>query len=220
MSMINLVYADQASAMTALAALGLSAKDKDGNAILPCTTAASDGSRVDIIVAGGGSGIISKPTGATQPGPPLPGSSQSGPPIPVYEALPGFHLSVNWSGANPPDFGAAVTTDFDTAFVAAGAPASEPAPKTISDRQFAQQAASQGLITQDEALAWVGPGTIPATLLALVDELPAEQQFAAKIMLTGATSFDIDNPVTEQLIAAFGWTDAQRDAFWTAAAKL
>ena len=39
-----------------------------------------------------------------------------------------------------------------------------PVPDIISDRQFFQQLAILGLINEAEALAAVGPGTMPATL--------------------------------------------------------
>lgn len=93
-------------------------------------------------------------------------------------------------------------------------------PEVISDRQFAEQAAIAGLITQDEALAWVGPGTIPAEMLALVGGLPAGSQFPAKMMLAGATTFDRTHPLVAELATAFGWSTDQLNAFWSAAAAL
>jgi len=95
-----------------------------------------------------------------------------------------------------------------------------PIPQTISDRQFFQQLAIQGVITQDEALAAVQTGTVPAALAALVAKLPADQQFAANMMLSGATSFERTHPLTIAIGTAYGFTDAQMDALWTAAAAL
>lgn len=126
--------------------------------------------------------------------------------------------------------GAIVVSEADTpdlwdAMLGWGTPAEfaepgAPVPTTISDRQFAQQAAIAGLITQDEALAWVGPGVIPASLLALVGELPAAYQFPAKMMLTGATIFDRTVPMTITLTTMFGWNDEARAEFWKDAAAL
>ena len=93
-------------------------------------------------------------------------------------------------------------------------------PGTISDRQFAQQAALTGLISEKDALAWASAGKIPPSMLALVNELPGEAQFAAKMMLSGATSFERSHALTAELTAAFGWSDRQRDDFWSAAAQL
>jgi hypothetical protein len=96
-----------------------------------------------------------------------------------------------------------------------------PIPQQISDRQFFQQAAVDGLITQDEAIAAVATGTIPAVLQTIVDGItdPAEQ-FAAKMLLSGATVFERRHPFTEAVGAALGWTSAQIDAFFTAAHAL
>lgn len=95
-----------------------------------------------------------------------------------------------------------------------------PFPRIISDRQFFQQLAIAGLITQDEALAAVGPGTIPATLAQLVNGLPATLQFEARMLLTGATQFDRKHPMVNALMMSFGWSDAQTDDLWRAAAAL
>jgi hypothetical protein len=87
-------------------------------------------------------------------------------------------------------------------------------PDEISDRQFAQGLAVQGVITEAEAEEWVGPGTVPAALLAFVAQLPAADQFPARMLLRGATIFRRSHPLTATFSAANGWTDAQTDAFW------
>jgi hypothetical protein len=89
-----------------------------------------------------------------------------------------------------------------------------PPPDEISDRQFAQGLASQGIITEDEALAWAGPGTIPAALLGFVSMLPEADQFAAKMLLTGAQVYKRSHPLTDTFATANGWTKEQADAFW------
>lgn len=94
-------------------------------------------------------------------------------------------------------------------------------PETISDRQFFQQAAIAGLITQAEALAAVQTGTVPAVLMNVINALPdAMQKFAAQMILAGATSFNRHHPLTEAVGAALGWTDAQIDQFFIDAAAL
>lgn len=100
------------------------------------------------------------------------------------------------------------------------APPAPVVPQIISDRQFFQQLAIQKVITQDEALAAVGPGTLPNALVALIGGLPSDQQFPAKMLLVGAVQFDRQHPMVAVLGQAFGWTDAQLDALWTAAAAL
>lgn len=98
--------------------------------------------------------------------------------------------------------------------------APDPVPHVISDRQFFQQLAAVGIITAEEALAAVGPGEIPAAMLTMVAALPEADQFPARMLLTGATQFDRSHPLVPMFGAAFGWTGAQVDAFWTAAAAL
>ncbi|MXO73588.1 hypothetical protein [Alteraurantiacibacter buctensis] len=93
-------------------------------------------------------------------------------------------------------------------------------PATISDRQFFQQLALLGKITQAEALDAVGPGIIPASMGALIDMLPAEQQFTARMLLSGATSFERHHPLTPVLGGMYGLADDDLDALWIAGAAL
>lgn len=93
-------------------------------------------------------------------------------------------------------------------------------PETISDRQFFQQLAAQGVITPAEALAAVKTGAIPATLQSFIDTLPTEQKFAAEMLVSGAVAFSRRHPMTAALGAGLGWTAEQIDALWRAAAAL
>jgi hypothetical protein len=95
-----------------------------------------------------------------------------------------------------------------------------PVPDVISDRQFFQQLAIDGDITQDEALAAVQTGTLPDKLAAVIAALPASQQFAAKMLCCGATEFRRSNPVVSVLGQALGKDAAALDAIWIAAAVL
>lgn len=99
-------------------------------------------------------------------------------------------------------------------------PPPPPVPQTISDRQFFQQLAVAGVITQAEALAAVKTGDIPAALDSIVQSLPPEDAFNAEMLLSGATIFDRSHPMTAALAVAMGWTTEQLDALWTAAAAL
>jgi hypothetical protein len=92
-------------------------------------------------------------------------------------------------------------------------------PKSISDRQFFQQLAVEGIITQADALA-SNAAVIPPPLLDIISAMPVEAQFSAKMLLSGATTFDRDHPMTLAIGAAYGWTAAQIDAFFSAAALL
>lgn len=98
--------------------------------------------------------------------------------------------------------------------------ASPTVPQIISDRQFFQALAGMQIITTEEALAAVGPGTIPAALDAMVQGLPQQEQFPARMLLTGATQFDRNHPMVAVFGVAFGWTPEQLDSFWIEAHQL
>lgn len=99
------------------------------------------------------------------------------------------------------------------------APAPPSIPQEISDRQFFQQLAVQGIITQADALA-SNAAVIPPPLLAIINQMPADQQFSAKMIISGATIYNRMDPLTIAIGTAYGWTSVQIDAFFTAAAAL
>lgn len=96
----------------------------------------------------------------------------------------------------------------------------EPVPDTISDRQFFQQLAIAGVITQEEALVAVKTGDIPGALSGFVAALDDAARFNAEMLLSGATIFARAHPLTEAIGAAQGMTPAQVDDFFRAAAAL
>ena len=89
----------------------------------------------------------------------------------------------------------------------------------ISRRQFFQQLAIIKIITEDEALSAMG-GTIPFGLASLIVLLPSEDVFAAKMLLTGASTFQRNHLVTIAIGKAYKWPDEQVDEFFIEAAKL
>lgn len=94
-------------------------------------------------------------------------------------------------------------------------------PSVISDRQFFQQLAIAGVITQDEALAAVCTGTIPAALLTIIDSFEDPgQKFAAKMLVSGAVAFERTHPMTLALASAMGWSEQQINDLWSAASQL
>jgi hypothetical protein len=98
-----------------------------------------------------------------------------------------------------------------------------PVPETISNRQFAEALAFQGLITQAEALTWVKGGAVPPKLQAVVDTIPdANTKFGTQMLLDGATQFDRSHPMVAQLGAGMSppETPAQLDDIWRMAATL
>ncbi len=93
-------------------------------------------------------------------------------------------------------------------------------PETISDRQFFQQLAVAGLITEDEAIDAVATGAVPVAMQAVIDSLPADQKFAALMLLRGAISFERHHPLVAVFASAMGMTDAETDDLWVAASAL
>ncbi|WP_232629170.1 hypothetical protein [Methylobacterium sp. Leaf118] len=105
--------------------------------------------------------------------------------------------------------------------VFAGGVEDQPVPPIISDRQFAQRLAEIGIITRDEALAFVKRGDVPAALQAAIDAIPGEaDRFAADMQVSGATVFERSHPSTLALAQALGWSSAQMDDLWRRAAAL
>lgn len=95
-----------------------------------------------------------------------------------------------------------------------------PVPDEISDRQFFQQMATEGRITQQEALDAVGSGVIPAAMDALVEQLPESQRFAARMLIRGATTFRRTHPVAALIGQLYSMTGEQIDTTWRKASLL
>lgn len=99
--------------------------------------------------------------------------------------------------------------------------ARNPVTETISDRQFAQALAKQGVISQDEALAFVKRGEVPAMLQATIDAVEdPDERFDLDMAVSGATLFDRSNPSTIALAEALEWSPAQMDDLWRFAATI
>lgn len=99
-------------------------------------------------------------------------------------------------------------------------PPAAPVPDTISDRQFFQQLAIAGIISQEEALAAVKTGDIPAALSGFIAALDDAARFNAEMLLSGATIFARNHPLTDAIAAAQGMKPEQVDDFFRAAAAL
>lgn len=92
---------------------------------------------------------------------------------------------------------------------------------TISDRQFAQALADMGIITREEALAFVRRGEVPQKLQSEIDAIPdADERFAVDMQVSGATAYQRHHPSTRSLAQALGWSDPQMDALWAMARSL
>lgn len=95
-------------------------------------------------------------------------------------------------------------------------------PEVISDRQFAQQLAILGTITEAEAIAWAARGDLPETLEQAIATLPTEDgvQFSARMLLSSATTYERSHPMTATLGGVLGYDAAELDDLWRAAAQL
>ena len=98
-------------------------------------------------------------------------------------------------------------------------PIVEPIPDEISDRQCFQQLAIMGLITQQEALTYLGNGTLPAAFEAFVEALPEASQFDARMKLM-ANNFRRSDSWVDVFGQMQGMTPEQVDDIWRAAALL
>lgn len=125
------------------------------------------------------------------------------------------------AGYDPEDVDVKYVTDEEFADIMAADLAAQPPviPEVISDRQFFQQLAIQEVITEEEALAANG-AVIPDALMTLINALPSDDRFAAKMLISGATVFQRHHPLTISLGDAYDWTSEQIDDFFIAAALL
>lgn len=95
-----------------------------------------------------------------------------------------------------------------------------PVPDTITDRQFFQGCALKGLCTEAEALEAVKTGTLPSQLEVFVTQLPGDQRFGARMVLSGAVSFSRSSSLTEAFGQMAGMTPSEVDEFWRFCAVL
>lgn len=93
-------------------------------------------------------------------------------------------------------------------------------PEIISDRQFAQQLAVLGTITEAEAIVWAARGDLPDAMEAAMSALPSEQQFGARMLLSSATTYERSHPLAPMLGAILSYDAAELDDLWRAAAIL
>ena len=96
----------------------------------------------------------------------------------------------------------------------------ERVPDKISDRQFFQAFAMAGLITKAEAIDAVAIGAVPAAMEAFFAGMSDYEEFAARMLLQGATTFERHHPLVEAFGAMNGMTPQQVDDLWRMAAGL
>lgn len=93
-------------------------------------------------------------------------------------------------------------------------------PDIISDRQCFQQLANLGKVSEAEALAAVMTGQMPQAVTDGIAALPSVLQFAARMMICGATTFQRSHPMVPVFGSFFDLDSDDLDALWQAAALL
>lgn len=87
--------------------------------------------------------------------------------------------------------------------VAYAPPVEPPPPPDISDRQFARGLWGDSIITYADFLGFIGPGTIPAPIQAIVSQLPDDDtgkptaRKDAVGFLTGSKLYEFGHPLVE-----------------------
>lgn len=124
------------------------------------------------------------------------------------ESLAGSRLDPAWAGAEP------------ILSIAVVEPEPPAVPDAISDRQFAQQLAILGTITEAEALAWAARGELPEAMEVAIAALPEENRFGARMLLSSATTYERAHPLVPLLGGLLGYDEAETDDLWRAAVAL
>jgi hypothetical protein len=107
------------------------------------------------------------------------------------------------------------------AIINAADPNADVPPHVISGRQFYIQLFKQSVITNTEARAAINSGTVPAAFMAIVQTMPADQQFEAELNLAGTAVQDRTGTLIKNTIApGMGWSNQYLLDLWVAAAKL
>jgi hypothetical protein len=89
-----------------------------------------------------------------------------------------------------------------------------PVPKALSRRQFIIGMLNENFITSAEADALSATGAIPTPFAAVVSQLPAQQQVAARVTIRTATEFYRDNALMLAGLSVVGATTTQLDEFF------
>lgn len=95
-----------------------------------------------------------------------------------------------------------------------------PIPTEITALQFLLQAATDGIISQAEALSAAQTGAVPSLIQAVFDTLPTEAAFAAKVRWARMTAVPRTDPLVAAVGVALSMTTQEMDDFFITAAAL
>jgi len=84
----------------------------------------------------------------------------------------------------------------------------------MSRADFAVVAAQQGWITEQEAEEWVASASIPSVVSGVIDAMPEEMRFKARIAVLGDTVIPRGSPLMVALMAEKGVADAEMDVIF------
>jgi hypothetical protein len=96
----------------------------------------------------------------------------------------------------------------------------------LDARQFGTGLWQDGLISYDDAKAFMGAGTLPAAVVTALNSLDDDDtgkptpRKEATLLVVGALGYQRANPVVDKLAAATGWDTPTTDAKWRAWALL
>ena len=92
-------------------------------------------------------------------------------------------------------------------------------PQSITKRQLLIEMATAGYISAAEALAAAQTGAVPSAVQTVINSLPATAQMGAQITWASMTMVPITDPLINAFAASQNLTQAQVNAFFTAAAQ-
>lgn len=100
------------------------------------------------------------------------------------------------------------------------APPPQSTPQSISFIQLISGLVSLGWISAAEGEAWFRAGKLPQTAEAVIQSLPGDQRFAARIRMTRPSVVNRDDGLVRALAQAAGKTPTEMDAFFVAASTM
>lgn len=93
-------------------------------------------------------------------------------------------------------------------------------PSKISFIQLIAGLVTAGWISEAEGKAWFLTGTLPQAAENVIQSLPADQRFAARIRAARPSLVERTDTLVSALAAAEGKTEAEMDAFFIAAGEV
>ena len=110
--------------------------------------------------------------------------------------------------------GTVTTVDLTPEEIAAlPGPQPEPVPHSITFAQLMIGLVTEAWITETEGEAWLS-GTLPFSVLLVIDNLPVEQRFAAKARALRPSEVLRADPLVAAMGTAAGKTEAEIDTFF------